>query len=444
MLEAFQKRMLADYFAGVTETLILIAKKNGKSSLLAALSLYHLASTQDAECVIAAASRDQAAILLRQARGFIRRSPGLAERMVVKQREIVSRRDDGRIRVLAADADTADGVIPTLALVDELHRHKTPDLYGVFRDGLGPRNGRIITISTAGDDELSPLGLMRSAMLATPGVERDGAYLHVRGEGFALHEWSLEPTDDLDDLELVKQANPLSIMTVEKLRARHDSPTMRPWQWARFACNVWVAGESSAISPVDWARRGDPDLTIADGTPIWLGIDLGWKWDTTALVPLDWQGEHDRRFGVPTIIVPPRDGTSTDPEVIHSALRTIHERTPIHTVVLDPNAGGEQLAGWIEHELGAQVVAHSQDPSPMATAAQRLSAAIREGLISHPADPEFTSHVLAAKEKVTVGEKWRLVKHRKPIDAVIAAAMVHNVAADEAGEVAPFVFEVFA
>ena len=72
--------------------------------------------------------------------------------MTVKQREIVSVRDDGRVRVLASDVDTADGVIPTLALVDELHRHKSADLYGVFRDGLGPRGGRMITISTAGDD----------------------------------------------------------------------------------------------------------------------------------------------------------------------------------------------------------------------------------------------------------------------------------------------------
>jgi phage terminase large subunit-like protein len=55
--------------------------------------------------------------------------------------------------VLAADVDTADGVIPTLALVDEMHRHKSAGLYGVFRDGLGARDGQMLTISTAGDNE---------------------------------------------------------------------------------------------------------------------------------------------------------------------------------------------------------------------------------------------------------------------------------------------------
>ena len=38
-LEDFQREMLDGYFAGAIETLILISKKNGKSTLLAALAL---------------------------------------------------------------------------------------------------------------------------------------------------------------------------------------------------------------------------------------------------------------------------------------------------------------------------------------------------------------------------------------------------------------------
>jgi phage terminase large subunit-like protein len=173
-LEEFQRVLLADYFDGVTETLVLLSKKNGKTTLLSALALYHVCTTPDAECVIGAASRDQATILYDQAVGFISRSAGLQDRLVAKRgyREIRSRRDAGRIRVLAADVDTADGVIPTLALVDELHRHRSADLYGVFRDGLGPRDGQMVTISTAGDHERSALGQMRSAARRLRGLKR--------------------------------------------------------------------------------------------------------------------------------------------------------------------------------------------------------------------------------------------------------------------------------
>jgi hypothetical protein len=44
VLEGFQKEMLGGYFAGIRETLALLSKKNGKSSLLAALGLYELCS----------------------------------------------------------------------------------------------------------------------------------------------------------------------------------------------------------------------------------------------------------------------------------------------------------------------------------------------------------------------------------------------------------------
>lgn len=65
-----QKVMLTDYFGGAEETLILIPKKNGKTTLLAALGLFHLTVTADAACFIGAASRDQASIFVQSGRWF--------------------------------------------------------------------------------------------------------------------------------------------------------------------------------------------------------------------------------------------------------------------------------------------------------------------------------------------------------------------------------------
>ncbi len=85
-----------------------------------------------------------------------------------------------------------------------------------------------------------------------------------------------------------------------------------------------------------------------------------------------------------------------------------------------------------ELELDCEVVEHSQKPVPMALAAQRLSAAIREKRLRHRASAEFTKQLLAAKPK-PVGEGWRLVKERRTgmqIDAAIALAMAISFAAD--------------
>lgn len=287
-VHGFQRQMLGDLFDGCRETLVLVSKKNGKSTLLGALALFHLVSTPDAECVIAAASRDQAQIMLRQAQGFIRRSPALSAVLQVKQREILYKADAGRVRVMASDVDTADGVIPTLALVDELHRHKSADLYGVFRDGLGPRNGRMVTISTAGDDEDSPLGRLRAAAHEIPDVVRDGPYRYARADGFALHEWALDGDQDRDDMALVKLANPAPWQTIESLQERHDSPSMTPWQWARFACGVWGLGAAPAFDQALWDSLQHPtQTTIEPGRQVTLGFDGSRRWDATALVATD-------------------------------------------------------------------------------------------------------------------------------------------------------------
>ncbi len=77
IVEDFQKSILGDFFAGARETIVIVGKKNGKSSLLGAVAIFHLLTTPEAEVVIVAASRDQAGIMLRQVQGYVRRSERL-------------------------------------------------------------------------------------------------------------------------------------------------------------------------------------------------------------------------------------------------------------------------------------------------------------------------------------------------------------------------------
>ena len=79
-----------------------------------------------------------------------------------------------RIQVVSSEAGGEDGAQPTLALIDELHRHRDGDLYGVFRDGLPKRRGSMLTISTAGATMDSPLGRLRAKALEHPDVPAGG------------------------------------------------------------------------------------------------------------------------------------------------------------------------------------------------------------------------------------------------------------------------------
>ena len=433
-LHDFQRRMLADLFDGVRETVILIPKKNGKSTLLAALALYHLCTTPDAECIIVAASRDQAAVMLRQAQGFIRRSDALKERLKVHKREIEHNALGGRIRILASDADTADGVIPTLVLVDELHRHKSDELYGILRDGLGPRDGKMVTISTAGDSFETPLGRLRTAAYARGGMVHDGAYRYAKGPGNALHEWALDPEADVDDLELVKQANPAPWQTVESLKARHGSDSMRPWQWKRFACGIWVGGEDSAVSDKQWHDAAVEGLTIPskmDGAPVEpiIGLDLARRSDCTAVVAV-WQNGEQYWMEPLAIIAPPEDGTYITEEEIWEPLDAAAERWPTATFVGDPALGADIFLERLDSEHpGIRAAIFDQKATPLARMAAQFTEELAAGRIKHPDNPTFNAHVLAAGVR-PVGEGWRFVKQKKkrlPIDALIAAGMALSV-----------------
>ena len=417
-LAEFQRAILHDYFDGRREIVVLLPKKNGKSSLVAALALWHLLSTPFAEAMIVAAARDQAGILLRQVEGFVRRSDELGKRLKIVLREVRNEALHGRLRVLASEVDTVDGQLPTFVAVDELHRHKRAELYGVLRDGLGPRKGQLIAISTAGYAQDSPLGALRQTAHGLPGLVRDGAYRHVRSGSFAFHEWSLSPEDDVDDLELVKTANPL--VPMEELRERYESPSMTPWQWRRFACGIWTEGEEPWIEPSVWDSLADPTLELQPNEPAWVGVDIGVRKDTTALVVCVRRAE---KVAVQARILKPPARGVLPLERVENEIRNLRGEFELRGVAYDPWAfrrSAEMLAGE-----GIRMIEFPQSPERMATASAHLYHTIQAGHLIHDGDPRLRAHVLAGVTKETE-RGWRLQKDphsARPIDALIALAM---------------------
>lgn len=452
VLEPFQHTILADYFAGVRETVVLIPKKNGKTSLLAALALHHMLATDDPYVPVVAASVKQAKVMFNQARGLIARSPAIKDKFRVLNgyREIRKIDPDdpdnpkrwvGLLDVLAADEDTADGAIPTLACVDELHRQKSSGLYAVLRDGLGARDGRMLTISTAGDDLGTPLGQIRNAAHALPGLEHTDAHRYARTDDFAFHEWALEAGDDVEDFDIVKRANPASWQTPQELR-RRKTPTTKPWEHARFACGIWMVGEGTAISEKEWRSCADVKAVIPGGADnVYIGVDIGRRRDCTAVVAI-WRPEP----GTPTrvdpvaVIEPPGDGTATPEDDIWEAFEDACERWPEATFVIDPKLGGDIFAERLEREFPhARVAVFDQVPGNLTRMARRLSDAISEQRIAHPDDERLNAHVLAAGAR-QVGEQWRFAKQRHkemPIDALIALAMAFDVLIGEESKPKP-------
>lgn len=452
LIEPFQKTIVTPMFDGVAETFVVLPKGNAKSMLSAALALYHLCFVDEAEVFVLAASMGQARRLLNMAAGIVRRSPVLRRHLDLKlgSFEIRAKRDGGYLKVLSSDPDTVDGIGPTLCICDELHRWPTLEAYVLAKEGLDKRGGQIIAISTAGEDENSAFGRMRKTALEHLQV-RDGAFKYApapSGE-FVWLEWSLDPADDLTDFELVKTANPLKQITVESLRARYESPGTRLAWWARFVCGIWTRDDEAAISAMLWAPCQVDHCRIPDGAEdVVIGVDFGWRRDTTALVPV-W-GMHNDPLTVRVderlkILTPPGEGKSLSTDEVWAEIRTLSAIWPKATFVIDPNAEGEHVGQRIENELRHKVVLQAQDPSPMADAASLVMELVRERRLEHPGHLEYSSHVLAAYLKSVGASKQRFVKKTdtaSPIDALIATAQAVRrlkVVADDPGPVRPFV-----
>jgi phage terminase large subunit-like protein len=452
-LEPFQEAFVADVFDGVPECWLVVPEGNGKTTLVAGLALYHCEFRLMASVPVAASSREQAEIMYRQAEGFVLRSPRLYEVVHSPIQEAkgknkvevprfqclegyrrINHFQGGRIQVFAADDRTGDGVIPSLGIIDELHRHRDLSLYRTWAGKLLKRGGQIVTISTAGEPGSEFENTRERIRQDAADLQREETFVRAYSGKVVLHEWAVPEKGDTDDVALVKRANPFSGVSETDLEAKRTSPTMTLAHWRRFVCNLPTRSENAAIQESEWFAAETEDR-IPAGQSIDLGMDVAWKWDTTALVPYWHRDAEYRLFGVPQILTPPRDGTSLDPNEVERALVEIHDRNPIQTVVMDVSRA-EQLGTWMEQEFGCTVIDRAQTNMFAVEDFDRFMEALRAGWLKHPGDQEFTRHVLNAVARVLPHGDARFDRpsqtrnssdqDRRVIDALTAAAMVHS------------------
>lgn len=416
-------------FAGHPENWMVVPEGNGKTTLMGGLALYHADHTPTAAVLMAAASRDQCGLLLGQAAGFVYRTPGLKDarfRVFEGYRRIVATRTRGRIQVFAADDRTGDGVIPTLGLLDELHRHPDMRLYRTWRGKLDKRDGQLVAISTAGEPG-SEFETTRERVKIEGSLAMDGQHIRASSGDMVLHEWALRPDQDRSDLRLVKAANPFSGITEDKLERRRSSPAMTASHWARFVCNVAIELDGCWLPDGAWAACEDPEADIPDGAPVCLGVDVGLKKDTTAIVRA-WKRDDDRVVVKADVILPPGDGTPLDLSMVEDRVREMADRYEVTAVAYDP--WNFERSAQILSDDGLLMVEFPQRLERMVKVSGALYEAILSGEVAHDGDPVLAAHVAAGHQKMT-DRGWRLVKNPKrnrPIDALIALAMAYSLA----------------
>lgn len=463
--ELFQELFLDDVFATdplglplYTEIWLVVPEENGKTTLISGLALYHAEHRPMASVLVAASSREQGELVYRQGEGFVYRSPALhrMEHSPLKEAKgkrttLVPRFDclegyrrinhhnGGRIQVFAADDRTGDGQLPTLGITEELHRHRDLSLYRTWSGKLGKRDGQLVAISTAGEPG-SDFELAREQIRQTATrIDRlpTGGTRYVSGT-VVLHEYAVPEDSDVTDMAVVKRANPFSRITEASLAAKFARPTMTLAHWRRFVCNLPTRGDNAAVTEQEWSDA-KVDEVIPEGQHVDVGLDVAWKMDTTSAVPLWVRDSEHRLLGPATVLVPPRDGSMLHPDRVKDALREIHDRNPIDTLVMDVHSAAD-IAAWASDELGCTVVDRAQHNPDHAADFEAFMQALRNGWLKHTGDAGLTRHVLNASLRLLPGGASRFDRpmqsrtadqERRVIDALTAAAMVHRWATEE-------------
>lgn len=299
VLEPWQRWIVEELFgwqraAGTRryrEAFVFVARKNGKTFLLASIALYLLVADGEpgAEIYAAAADKDQARLLYDAAVKIVEQEPRLARRLTVYRNAILYPATSSAFRVLSAEAYTKHGLNGHGVLLDELHAHQDRELYDVLTTSVGARRQPlVVSITTAGLWDESHVCWQRyqyaKRVAADPAV--DPHFLPV------LYETS--PEDDWHSPEVWRRANPGlaggKLVREDYLAEEHRKACADPSlenRFRRLHLNQWTQQVTRWI-PVDkWraCRRKAPPVSL-EGRPCVLGVDLSLSDDLSAVVAL--------------------------------------------------------------------------------------------------------------------------------------------------------------
>lgn len=267
------------------ESYIESGKGSGKTPLLAGVGLYGLTMDHEraAEIYAAAVTRDQAAIMFRDAVRMVDASPDLSKRLSKSGIKMVSNISDQQtlsfFRPFSRDQGIHSGPRPHMGLIDELHEHPSPEVVNKMRAGAKFRRQPLfIEITNSGFDRKSLCWdhheHARKILEGSLSDERLFAYVCALDKG----------EDPLEDPKCWVKANPLLGVTITReylerqVQNAKNIPSEKNTVLRLNFCQ-WTQSEVGLIDMKQWRACNRFDDDELAGVPCFGGLDLGYRDD---------------------------------------------------------------------------------------------------------------------------------------------------------------------
>lgn len=397
---------------------LLVARQNGKSTLMVVLTLWRLYIDGALLVLGTAQNLDIAEEVWQSAVDIAEEIPELAAEIaeggIVKTNgkkafKLVS---GSRYKVQAASRRGGRGLTADLVLLDELREHQTWDAYGAITKTTRTRPlAQIWAASNAGDLTSVVLGhLRRLAHLALgdpDGINGDDVRLDELEsledeDSIGIFEWSAEPGVDVHDRDGWAQANPSMghVMSMERsiaADARTDpeavfrTEVLCQWvdsmQEGAFPPGVW---ESNVVSE-DIKIAGQPFVSVEYRTGLHQSFAIcaaGRAADGTELIELvHYESGMDERWAIDHI---------TD-----TALSVLKDRG-LFEIVIDKFGDNGHL---IQRFADADIVVRLLDTTDMRNGAVGMTDALINGRLKHHSAEPLNVAVLGAGKRKS-GEQF--------------------------------------
>jgi phage terminase large subunit-like protein len=462
-LEPWQQFIIASVFGWVhartghrrfNEVYEQVARKNGKSTKLAAIGLALLAADKEAGAQVytAATKRDQARIIHRAAVQMYEKSHDLKQLITKHRDNLFVSRTAAFFKPLGEDSNTEDGLNVHGALVDEYHAHKSAGMVEVLRSGMGSRTQPLLwIITTAGLDISVPC---YDEMEYAAGV-LDGTNTN---ENYFAIIYTLDEEDDWKDESVWIKANPNLGVSVNEddMRKMFQKAIEMPSKQTEFLTkklDVWTQQETVWLSIDVWRRNEtEVDVSALQDRVCLGGIDIASRVDLAACalcfppesegepfqfvhhawMPQDTLVQHIDSDRVPYDVWVEQGLLSTTPgeiidlEFIKQYILDAAERYQLKEVCYDP-WGAQQFAQDLT-ELGVEMYEFRQGSQSMSPAVKEFESKAFAGEMAHGDNPLIRWQMGCVNLWQGPTGLVRLVKpdrtkSRKRIDNIVAAVM---------------------
>lgn len=466
-LAAFQRRFILAVYdnpKGTRKAYLAIARKNGKSALIACLLLAHLVGPEartNAQLVSGARSREQAAVVFKLAAKMVHLSPELSKivRVVPSNKRLIGLTMNTEYQALAAEGTTAHGLSPVLAILDEVGQVK------------GPQDDFIDAITTAQGAHDEPLLIAISTQAPTDAdlfsIWLDDAE-RSKDPSIVSHVYAAPDDCDLGDKKAWKAANPaLGLFRSERDVAEQAEQAKR-MPTAENTFRVLTLNQrrnmiAAFVSPSVWKDgNGEPDDDAFIDGPVYGGLDLSATTDLTSLVltardrdgilhvrPYFWMPQdsiieasrRDKReydVWVRQGLMRTTPGKVIDYDHVAADIGALTADLPVAKIAFDPWRMDRMKAAMEREGISVPLEPFRQRYQTMSPALDALEADLLQGKVRHGNHPVLRMCASNAVERRDPSGNRMLDKSKATgrIDGLVALAMAEGVEAMSA-ETAP-------